>query len=174
MNRRDEAEFEDFARARSQDLMRAAMVLTGEFASAEDLVQATLTRTYVKWAQVQAAGNPVAYVRTMQARLFLDGVRKKSSREIPVADIPETQAPETDAPLREALLAALNELEPVERVIVAHRYLLDSDVASVAAELRMTPQAVRSRATRALAKVRAALGTDTHRATPTTTKGSAS
>ena len=173
MRRRDEAEFEDFARARSQDLMRAALALTGEVASAEDLVQATLTRAYMKWAQVQAAGNPVAYVRTMQARLFLDGVRKRSSREIPVADIPETRAPENDVALREAVLAALRELEPVERVIVVQRYLFDSDVAGVAAELRMTPQAVRSRAARALAKVRAALRAETHRATPTR-RGSAS
>jgi RNA polymerase sigma factor (sigma-70 family) len=177
VKRRDEAEFEDFARARSQDLMRAAMVLTGEFASAEDLVQATLTRAYIKWAQVQAAGNPVAYVRTMQSRLFLDGVRKRSSREIPVAEIPDRRAHEEDVALREVLLAAVSELEPVERVIVVHRYLLDNDVASVAAELRMTPQAVRSRAARALAKVRAALGTDllgTTSTTRTTTRESTS
>jgi RNA polymerase sigma-70 factor (sigma-E family) len=168
VRRHDEAEFEDFARARSQDLMRAALLLTGDFASAEDLVQATLTRAYSKWGQIQGAGNPVAYVRTMQTRLFLDGVRKKSSREILVAQVPETRAPEHDVDLREALLAALRELEPVERVIVVHRYLLDSDVASVAAELRMTPQAVRSRASRALAKVRVALGADVHLPTRTT------
>jgi DNA-directed RNA polymerase specialized sigma24 family protein len=62
--------------------------------------------------------------------------------------------------LRQAMLAALRELAPVDRAIVVHRYLLDSDVASVATELRLTPQAVRSRASRALAKVRASLGDD--------------
>lgn len=160
MRRRDEAAFEDFARARSQDLMRSALVLTGDVASAEDLVQSTLTRAYSKWTQVQAAGNPVAYVRTMQSRLFLDGVRRKSSREIPVAEVPDRHAPEDDMALREALLAALCELEALDRVIVVQRYLLDSDVATVAAELRMTPQAVRSRASRALARVRAALGAE--------------
>ena len=160
MRRRDEAEFEDFARARSQELMRAAVVLTGDVASAEDLVQSTLTRAYSKWGQIQGAGNPVAYVRTMQNRVFLDGVRKKSSREIPVADVPDRRAPEDDMALREALLAALRALEPLDRVIVVQRYLLDHDVATVAAELRLTPQAVRSRASRALARVRAALGAD--------------
>jgi RNA polymerase sigma-70 factor (sigma-E family) len=160
VRRRDEAAYEDFARARSHELMRAALLLTGDLASAEDLVQSTLTRAYMKWARIQSAGNPVAYVRTMQTRLFLDGVRKRSSREIPVAEIPETRAPERDLALREALLAALRELEPVDRAIVVHRYLLDSDVASVAAELQITPQSVRSRASRALARVRTALGAD--------------
>jgi RNA polymerase sigma factor (sigma-70 family) len=147
--------------------MRAAILLTGEIAAAEDLVQSTLTRAYVTWGRIQAAGNPVAYVRTMQTRLFLDGVRKRSSREIPVAEVPETRAPEDDVVLRQALLAALRELEPLDRAVVVHRYLLDRDVASVAAELRLTPQAVRSRASRALARVRAALGADVH--VPTTT-----
>jgi RNA polymerase sigma factor (sigma-70 family) len=147
--------------------MRAAILLTGEIAAAEDLVQSTLTRAYVTWGRIQAAGNPVAYVRTMQTRLFLDGVRKRSSREIPVAEVPETRAPEDDVALRQALLAALRELEPLDRAVVVHRYLLDRDVASVAAELRLTPQAVRSRASRALARVRAALGADVH--VPTTT-----
>jgi RNA polymerase sigma factor (sigma-70 family) len=171
VRRRDEAAFEDFARARSQDLMRAALALTGDLASAEDLVQSTLTKAYSKWGQVQAAGNPAAYVRTMQNRVFLDGVRKRSSREIPVADVPERRAPDDDVVLREALLAALRELEPVDRVIVVQRYLLDSDVATVAAELRMTPQAVRSRASRALARVRAALGAESPNRAETTRKG---
>ncbi|WP_202879205.1 sigma factor-like helix-turn-helix DNA-binding protein [Nocardioides cynanchi] len=119
---------------------------------------------------IQAAGNPVAYVRTIQTRLFLDGVRRRSSREVPVGQVPERPAartPEDDVVLRQALLTALRELEPLDRAVVVHRYLLDSDVATVAAELRLTPQAVRSRAPRALARVRVALGTDAH--VPTTT-----
>jgi RNA polymerase sigma factor (sigma-70 family) len=171
VRRRDEAAFEDFARARSQDLMRAALALTSDVAAAEDLVQSTLTRAYIKWTQVQAAGNPVAYVRTMQNRLFLDGVRRRSSREIPVADLPESGAPEDDLALRQAVLAALRELEPLDRVIVVQRYLFDSDVAGVAAELQLTPQAVRSRAARALAKVRVALRAETPHATSTTREG---
>jgi RNA polymerase sigma-70 factor (sigma-E family) len=160
MRRRDEADFEDFARARSQDLMRAALALTGDVASAEDLVQSTLTRAYTRWGRIRNAGNPVAYVRTMQTRLFLDERRKRSSREIPVADVPDRGAPGDDVVLRQVLLGALRDLAPLDRAVVVHRYLLDSDVASVATELRLTPQAVRSRASRALAEVRIALGTD--------------
>lgn len=157
MRRRDEAEFEDFARARSHDLMRAALALTGDVASAEDLVQSTLVKAYSHWGRIQAAGNPVAYVRTMQTHVFLDGRRRRSSGEVPVAVVPETSTPAEDVAQRETVLAALRELDPIDRAIVVHRYLLDSDVASVAVELRLTPQAVRSRASRALAQVRKAL-----------------
>jgi RNA polymerase sigma-70 factor (sigma-E family) len=160
VRRRDEAEFELFARARSQELMRAALALTGNAASAEDLVQATLTRAYTRWGRIRSAGNPVAYVRTMQTRLFLDERRRRSSHEIPLSQLPEGAAPEPDVALRHALLTALAGLEPMDRAVVVHRYLLDSDVASVAAELRLTPQAVRSRASRALSKVRAELGAE--------------
>ena len=69
------------------------------------------------------------------------------------------------------MLAALRELEPLDRVIVVQRYLLDCDVAGVAAELQLTPQAVRSRAARALAKVRVALRAETPHATSTTREG---
>jgi RNA polymerase sigma factor (sigma-70 family) len=171
VRRRDEDAFEDFARARSHDLMRAALALTGDVASAEDLVQSTLTKAYTHWGRIQGAGNPVAYVRTMQNRVFLDGVRKRSSREIPVAEFAERGAPEDDMVLREALLAALRELEPLDRVIVVQRYVLDNDVATVAAELGLTSQAVRSRASRALARVRSALGADVAGGTGSTREG---
>ena len=160
MRRRDEAEFEQFARARSHDLMRAALALTGDPASAEDLVQATLTRAYTKWSRIQAAGNPVAYVRTMQTRIFLDQRRRRSSQEIPMPSVPDGSAADDDLALRHTVLTALRGLDPIDRAIVVHRYLLDSDVTSVAEELRLTPQAVRSRAARALGRVRAELGTE--------------
>ncbi len=152
--------------------MRAALALTGDVASAEDLVQSTLARAYTKWDRIQAAGNPAAYVRTLQTRVFLDGVRKRSSKEIPVAEVPDTRVTEEDVSQRLAMLAALRELEPLDRAIVVHRYLLDSDVASVAAELHLTPQAVRTRASRALARVRAELGADV--SGPAETRGSTS
>jgi RNA polymerase sigma-70 factor (sigma-E family) len=157
VKRHDEAGFEDFVRARSHELMRAALALTGDVASAEDLVQATLVKAYCKWSRIQVAGNPVAYVRTIQMRIFLDTRRRRSSGEIPVAEVPETSAPAEDVVQRETLLAALRELKPLDRAIVVHRYVLDSDVATVAATLRLTPQAVRSRSSRALAEVRKAL-----------------
>jgi RNA polymerase sigma-70 factor (sigma-E family) len=171
VRRRDEAEFEDFARARSHDLMRAALALTGDVASAEDLVQSTLVKTYTHWGRIQGAGNPVAYVRTMQMRIFLDGRRRRSSGEIPVADVPDRSTPAEDVAQRETLLAALRQLEPLDRAIVVHRYLLDSDVASVARDLRLTPQAVRSRASRALAKGRTALGAETPGSAGTSRRG---
>ncbi|MGL5826030.1 MAG: hypothetical protein ACRCYU_14645 [Nocardioides sp.] len=51
-------EFEEYVAARRGTLMRAAVLLGHPLADAEDLVQATLTRTLVSWSKVRRAGNP--------------------------------------------------------------------------------------------------------------------
>jgi DNA-directed RNA polymerase specialized sigma24 family protein len=48
----------------------------------------------------------------------------------------------------------------VDRAVVVHRYLLDADVATVARDLSLTENAVRTRASRSLARIRDLLGAD--------------
>lgn len=158
MRRSQRAEFEEFALARSAELHRAAWLLTGDRHGAEDLVQETLTRIYVRWEHVRAAGNVAAYARTVLFRLFVDGRRRRSSTERPVAEPPTTAVTDGDVALRRSLIEALHTLAPVDRAVVVQRYLLDQDVESVAADLRLTNQAVRSRSSRALGRLRDLLG----------------
>ncbi len=153
------AEFEEFARARSGELLRAAWLLAGDRHSADDLVQETLTRIYVRWGRVREAGNVAAYARTILVRTFIDGRRRRSSTERPMAEPPERAAVDrTDVELRHSLVDALRSLAPLDRAVVVQRYLLDQEVDSVAADLRLTNQAVRSRSSRALARLRKHLG----------------
>ncbi|MFT3872619.1 MAG: SigE family RNA polymerase sigma factor [Nocardioides sp.] len=153
------AEFEEFARARSGELFRTAWLLAGDRHSADDLVQETLTRIYVRWGRVREAGNVAAYARTVLVRTFIDGRRRKSSGERPMAEPPEQAATDgVDVELRHSLVEALRSLAPLDRTVVVQRYLLDQDVASVAADLQLTNQAVRSRSSRALARLRDQLG----------------
>src|SRR5688500_2452096 len=65
----DRQDFEQFARARTPELMRAAWLLCGERYAAEDLVQDTLARLFSRWGRVRRADNPVAYARTVLTRL---------------------------------------------------------------------------------------------------------
>ncbi len=152
------AEFEEFAIARSTELLRAAWLLTGNRHSAEDLVQETLTRLYVRWERVRAAGNIAAYARTVLFRTFVDGRRRSSGTERPVAEPASSPSNDPDVALRHSLVDALRTLAPIDRAVVVQRYLLDQDVTSVAADLRLTNQAVRSRSSRALARLRDHLG----------------
>ena len=156
----DRKDFEQFARARTPELMRAAWLLCGDRYAAEDLVQDTLARLFSRWGRVRRADNPVAYARTVLTRLFIDGRRRKRSGEHPVEHVPETGQPDPDTALRHTLVGALAQLNPTDRAVLVLRFLLDLDVATVATTLDLTGQAVRSRTNRALARLRAELGAD--------------
>lgn len=156
----DRGDFEQFARARSHELLRAGWLLTGDRHRGEDLAQETLARVFSRWSRVRAADNPAAYARTILTRIYLDSVRRRSSTEIPVAEPPHDQVSTPDSDLRQVLVAALRELAPLDRAVVVHRYLLDVDVATVARDLSLTENAVRTRASRSLARIREHLGAD--------------
>jgi RNA polymerase sigma-70 factor (sigma-E family) len=164
----EQAEFEEFVRVRSSELLRAAWLLTGSRPAAEDLLQETLLRVLTRWSRVRRADNPVAYARTILVRRYVDSTRRRSAGERP--GLPDDPRPavseEPDVALRHTLVAALRELAPVDRAVVVQRYLLDQDVAGVAAGLGLTGQAVRSRSTRALARLRHLLDPDLAGATP--------
>lgn len=156
----DDQEFERFATAHAAGLYRTAWLLCGNHWAAEDLVQETLARVYSRWHRVYAADNPVAYTQTVLFRTFVTGKRRLSSTEAPTAELPEQQTRSTDHDLRVALVAALDTLPRVDRTVLVMRYLLDLDVATVAGRLGVSENAVRSRASRALHRVRTDLGTD--------------
>lgn len=160
MQRTDRRDFEEFARARSHELLRAGWLLTGDRHRGEDLAQETLARVFTRWSRVRAADNPVAYARTILIRIHLDSVRRRSSTELPLADPPHGQVTAPDSDLRQVLVAALRELTPLDRAVVVHRYLFDADVATVARDLSLTENAVRTRASRSLARIRKHLGAD--------------
>ena len=125
-----DAEFTEFVAARSTHLYRSAYLLTTSAATAEDLVQTALTKTYVAWARVRSADDPVAYAHGVLINAFLSERRRRSSTEVPVAEPALVQpAPvsgrqhQTDGNTTErlALMAALQRLAPVDRAVVVLR-----------------------------------------------------
>jgi RNA polymerase sigma-70 factor (sigma-E family) len=156
----DDQDFEDFATARAPELYRAAWLLCGNQWAAEDLVQETFARVFSRWHHVATADNPAAYVQTVLFRMFVTGKRRLSSTEMPTAELPEAPTRPGNDDLRLTLAAALGELPRTDRAVLVMRYLLDHTVASVAQELGLSENAVRSRATRALARIRDHLGAD--------------
>lgn len=156
----DDSEFEAFATTRATDLYRSAWLLTGERGAAEDLVQETLARTFARWERIRSTQNPAAYVQTVLFRIFVTGRRRFSASEQPVAEVPDGSVVDPDVGTRLALVAALAQLDRKDRAVLVLRYLHDQDVATVAAALGLTENAVRSRASRSLAKVRTHLGAE--------------
>ncbi|MFB7517448.1 SigE family RNA polymerase sigma factor [Streptomyces sp. NPDC056144] len=153
-------EFLEFASARTGHLFRSACLLTsGDTHLAEDLTQETLGRMYVLWGRMARIDNPAAYAQTVLVRTFLSHRRRRSATERPLGELPDrAPADGGDPALRIALLDALAGLAPKDRAVVVLRYWEDRTVEETADAMHVSSAAVRTRSTRALAKLRVRLG----------------
>ncbi|MDQ6526065.1 SigE family RNA polymerase sigma factor [Nocardioides sp. LHD-245] len=155
---RQAEEFTAFVRATGAQLHQAAMLLTGDHHLAEDLTQATYAKVFTRWRRVTAAESPLAYARTTLLNTFLSHRRLRRNgerpRDLSDAEIGPPHAPGADPELRVDLLAALTGLAPLDRAVLLLRYWEDRSVADTAAELGITDSAVRTRARRALLRLR--------------------
>lgn len=149
-------EFTDFVGARYGHLLRSAILLTGNRHTAEDLVQEALLRTYSSWNRVEVVGAAEAYTRTTMVRLLIKDRRRRWSGEIPTAELPELPGGWIDD--RTALVVtvreALRQLPMDQRLVLVLRYLEDRSEAEVARILGCRVGTVKSRASRAIAKLR--------------------
>lgn len=152
-------DFEEFVQATGNQVFRTALLLCGDWHLAEDLTQTTYAKVYAAWRKVSRADNPVAYTRSMLVNTYLSHRRLKRSGERPSDDLPETLY-DGDPTVRLVLLDALRELDPKDRAVVVLRYWEDRSVAETAHALGTTEGAVRTRTTRATAKLRDRLGAD--------------
>lgn len=165
-NRQDEA-FEDLVHGVSNPLLRTAVLLSGDWQQAEDLVQTALTKLYVRghWRRLE---HPLAYLRKIVVNEFISLRRLRSSGELPVEEIREHSYGawrEPDSALRVDLFRALAELAVTDRAVVVLRYWDDLSVAETAAVVGLSPGAVRVRSHRVLGQLRLSLAdapTPTH------------
>ncbi|MHC3468080.1 SigE family RNA polymerase sigma factor [Streptomyces sp. 7R007] len=155
-------EYAEFASARAGHLYRSACLLTaGDTHLAEDLVQETLGRLYVRWGRVARVGNPAGYAQTVLARTFLAHQRRRSSTERATDVLPDlAQDGSGDTPLRLTLLEALSRLPAKDRAVVVLRYWEDRSIEETADVLHVSSAAVRTRCVRALGRLRQLLGED--------------
>ncbi|MFE2166718.1 SigE family RNA polymerase sigma factor [Streptomyces sp. NPDC059447] len=160
--------FREFAEGRSGHLYRSACLLaSGDTHLAEDLVQETLGRMYLLWGRVSRIDNPAAYAQTVLVRAFLTHQRRRSAGERPVGEFPESGAAadgsvsgsgSADPALRLTLLEALGRLAPKDRAVLVLRYWEDRSIEETADAMNTSSAAVRTRSSRALARLREQLG----------------
>jgi len=154
--------FEDFVRARSDSLLRTALLLTGQRrAEAEDLLQLALERAYRHWPKICGSEGPERYVRRILASASTDRWRRLARR-------PEHAMPAGGGPVvpdrtgeiadRDYLLRALAALPPRQRAVLVLRYFDDLSEVETADMLGCSLGTVKSQAARGLARLRAAAG----------------
>jgi RNA polymerase sigma-70 factor (sigma-E family) len=153
--------FRDFVEARSSALLRSGWLLTGDWPSAEDLVQTALAAAWPRWASLRRQDAPELYVRKIMVNTFLRWRKRRWNGEIATGTLPEAAAngdvfAQVDA--RQSLLAALDRLPARQRAVVVLRYFADQTEAQTAAAMGCSVGAVKSHAAKALARLRDAPG----------------
>ena len=154
-------EFADFVRLNTAALLRTGYLLTGNAGAAEELVQDTLVRLYPKWDKVQAADQPLAYVRRSLTNAFINERRRPSSHELRFDLIPE-RTDERDYTRtigdRDELWPLLQALPARQRAALVLRYYQDQSDDQIAEALDCRGGTVRSLISRGLATMRQAAG----------------
>lgn len=148
--------FRDFVVARSPALVRSAWLLTGNEATAQDLVQTALAKTWSRWARV-TRDSPEAYVRRVMVSTYLTWNRRRWHGEVAVASVPDqTDACDAfaQADLRQSLGAALRTLPRRQRAVVVLRFFDDLTEAQAADVLGCAVGTVKSQTAKALTRLR--------------------
>ena len=153
-----EVSFEDFVRARTGSLLRTALLLTGQRAEAEDLVQIALERAYRHWPRICRSEGPERYVRKILARASAERWRRlarRPERAMPAAEHGPVEPDRTNEIAdRDYLLRALAALPPRQRAVVVLRYFDDLSEAETAQMLGCSLGTVKSQTARGLARLR--------------------
>ena len=159
MAARGEVAFEAFVAARSDDLLRTAVLLTRDRGHAEDLLQTTLVKAYRTWHRIDAA-DPYPYVRRILVPTAAGWRRLRTTQEIVSLTAHDVAAPDgSDAVAeRERMADALATLPPRMRAVLVLRYSEDLSEAATADALGCSIATVKTQTTRGLARLRALLG----------------
>ena len=149
-------EFDEFAAAAWPRLRWTAYLLTGDAHLAEDLAQTALVRTYAAWRRVRR-DDALAYARKVLVNANVDRLRRRRIREVS-ADGLELAVAQRGNPSddRDQLVRLLVGLTERERRVVVLRHYYDLSEHAVAGELGISVGTVKSTASKALAKLRAA------------------
>jgi RNA polymerase sigma-70 factor (sigma-E family) len=150
------AAFDAFVRTRLPALLRFAHAVSGDPHTAADLVQDALERTGLHWSRLDADGDPEAYVR----RAIVNGRIsrwRKLRRETLVDALPDQVVAPVAHVHDDELWRLLQTLPRRQRAVLVLRYYEDLSEEEIAHTLGCAPGTVKSQASKALAKLRAAL-----------------
>jgi RNA polymerase sigma-70 factor (sigma-E family) len=136
-------------------LVRLALLMVGDLATAEDVVQDAFEQLHRRWRSLRKQSSALDYARSA----VLNGCRSVLRRRLVAcryeARIAAPAPYDADAAValeqRTELIDAFRSLPQRQREVLALRYYLDLSVADTAATLHISQGAVRSTASRGLA-----------------------
>ncbi|MGI8449557.1 MAG: SigE family RNA polymerase sigma factor [Streptosporangiaceae bacterium] len=143
--------------AHAVGLIRLAVIMLGDRAAAEDVVQKAFCGLYRRWGQLAEPDKAQSYVRAAT----LNGCRSELRQRIraqrrggPAPDAADTASAEQTALLGEEhqqVLTALRRLPERQREALVLRFYLDQTEPEIAVSMGISPGTVKSTTSRALA-----------------------
>ena len=138
-------------------LVRLAVMMLGDQAAAEDVVQDAFLGLYRRWDSLPDASHPLAYVRASVLNGCRSALRTRSRhRRGPVLSQPPAESAEARALLSEehrSVVTAIRGLPARQREALLLRYYLDMSEDEAARAMGVSRGTVKSATSRALAAV---------------------
>jgi RNA polymerase sigma-70 factor (sigma-E family) len=152
-------------RTHYRSLVRLAVLLVRDIATAEDLVQDSFVAMHGGWRRLRDSEKALSYLRQSVVNRSRSVLRHRMvvDRNVPkpAPDMPGGEQEYISKLERSALISALRTLPARQREVLVLRYFVDLSDAQIAATMGISRGAVKSHAARAMSSLRAALsGTD--------------
>ncbi|CAL9474061.1 SigE family RNA polymerase sigma factor [Streptomyces pilosus] len=152
-------DFAAYAGAAWNRLVRTALLLTGDFHEAEDLVQTTLAKVYARWGRIPP-DEVDFYVRRSLVNNNLSRLRRRRVTHLLMPFLPErvhqpTGGHAESVEHRAAIMDALATLSTRQRTVLVLRYWDDLTEPDIAELLHCSLGTVKTHARRGLAALRA-------------------
>src|SRR6266568_3545895 len=162
--RGDQVAYEEIVRRYQDIAFRTAYVITGSAADAEDAAQEGFVKAYRALATFREGAEPRPWLLRIVANEARNRARSAGRRHQLELRLAERFRPGDAAPSPEAaavaaedhrfLLAMVNKLSEEDRLVIASRYFLELSGEETAAALKIPEGTVKSRLSRALARLR--------------------
>jgi RNA polymerase sigma-70 factor (sigma-E family) len=143
--------------AHAMGLIRLAVVMLGERAAAEDVVQDAFSTLYRRWEHLTDTGKALSYVRSCTLNGCRSELRRRirsdrqAARTTTLADTASAEYAALVGEEHREVLAALRRLPARQREALVLRFYLELSETEAAAAMRVSQGTVKSTTSRALA-----------------------
>ena len=154
--------FEASCAERTDDLVRLALLLTGNETDAQDATQDALECAFKSWERIQSAQSPYAYVRSRVVNASRSSWRRHRARETPVANVfepgPEPAVEPAQDPAQVAVWESCLALPQHQKVVVVLRFYEGPSYAEIGETAGCSEATAHTRVFRGLGRMRERLG----------------
>ncbi len=156
----NDGSFDEFYRVTQHRVGTFLYALCGDLGEAQDAAQEAYARAWQRLSTIAAYDDPEAWVRTVGYRLVINRWRKARNRITAYRRHGPGQAVAPPGEDVVALVAALRQLPPEQRLAITLHHLLDLPVAEVARQTGVPANTIKARLARGRRTLAQLLNTD--------------